>query len=360
VADGQGALIQGMRRIADLAQMGVLGALLGTIVSIATIYVLREDGVVPSLVAVAAMSALVSCWYSRKVPIERPAMTIRDVRQEAGALLKLGVVFMASGFLMLGVAYAVRMIVLRNGGLEATGLYECAWTLGGLYVGFILQAMGTDFYPRLVSVANNNEECNRLVNEQTQVSLLLAAPGVIATLTFAPLVIAMFYSDRFAGAVDVLRWICLGMALRVVTWPMGYIIVAKGRRVVFLASELAWTVVALASAWLCVSMFGLTGAGMAFAAAYVFHGVMIYSIVRRLSGFRWWATNARTGLEYLTFVVVVFCGFHELPVFWGSGIGVLMALISGILSVHRLRTIAAPGRTSGSVERLLTLFRSAS
>jgi hypothetical protein len=32
-------------------------------------------------------------------------------------------------------------------------------------------------------------ECNRLVNEQAEVGLLLAGPGVIATLTFAPLVI---------------------------------------------------------------------------------------------------------------------------------------------------------------------------
>jgi PST family polysaccharide transporter len=235
VADGQGALIQGMRRIADLARMGVLGALFGTILSIAIIYVRREDGVVPSLMAVAAMSVIMSWWYSRKVQTQRPSMTTIEVRREASGLLKLGAAFMASAFLTLGAAYSVRMIVLRNFGLEATGLYEAAWTLGGLYVGFVLQSMGTDFYPRLVGVVNNNAECNRLVNEQAQVSMLLAAPGVIATLTFAPLVIAVFYSAKFEGAVEVLRWICLGMTLRVITWPMGYIIVAKGRQVIFFA-----------------------------------------------------------------------------------------------------------------------------
>src|SRR5205807_9242592 len=139
------------------------------------------------------------------------------------------------------------------------GLYEAAWTLGGLYVGFVLQAMGTDFYPRLVGVANNNAECNRLVNEQAQVSMLLAAPGVIATMTFAPLVIAMLYSAAFDGAVEVLRWICLGMALRVITWPIGFIIVAKGRRAVFFGAELVWTIVNVGLAWLCVREFGLNG-----------------------------------------------------------------------------------------------------
>ncbi len=47
------------------------------------------------------------------------------------------------------------------------------------------------FYPRLTGVAKDNVATNRMVNEQAQVSLLLAGPGVIATLTLAPL------GDRF-------------------------------------------------------------------------------------------------------------------------------------------------------------------
>ncbi|MGH7486255.1 MAG: oligosaccharide flippase family protein, partial [bacterium] len=137
VAAGQGALVQGMRRIADLAKMGVLGALFGTMISIPVVYFFREEGVVPSLVCVAAMSIVTSWWYSRKVRIEPPAMTASEVRHEAASLLKLGFAFMASGFLVMGAAYAVRIIVVRNAGLEAAGFYSSAWTLGGLYVGYI-------------------------------------------------------------------------------------------------------------------------------------------------------------------------------------------------------------------------------
>ena len=300
VAGGQGALVQGMRRIADLAKMGVLGALFGTMISIPVVYFLREDGVVPSLVCVAAMSIVTSWWYSRKVRIQPPAMTVSEVRHEAASLLKLGFAFMASGFLVMGAAYAVRIIVVRNVGLEAAGFYSSAWTLGGLYVGYVLQAMGADFYPRLVGVANDNARCNRLVNEQAQVSLLLAGPGIIATLTFAPLIIALFYSAKFTEAVEILRWICLGMALRVITWPMGFIIVAKNRQLIFFGADLAWTVVNVGLAWLCVGRFGVTGAGIAFFGSYVFHGFLIYPIVRVLSGFRWSAANRKIGMLFLS------------------------------------------------------------
>ena len=357
VSGGHGALIQGMRRIADLARMGILGSFFGLLISIPLVYFLREKGVVPSLIGIAAMTIITSWWYSRKVQIRPPAMTIFQVRHEATVLLKLGFAFMASGFLTLGAAYAIRTMVLRMVGLDAAGYYQAAWTLGGLYVGFILQAMGADFYPRLTGVARDNVECNRLVNEQAQISLLLAGPGVIATLTFASVVIALFYSSKFGPAVEVLRWICLGTTLQVITWPMGYIIVAKGAQKIFFFAELAWTVVNIGFSWICVSSFGLNGAGVAFFGSYVFHWLLIYPIVRRLSGFRWSATNCKVGLLFLSLIAVVFCGFYVLPTLLAMGIGTLAMILSSVYSIRVLVNLVSLDRIPPPIRRLFVWLR---
>ena len=216
--------------------------------------------------------------------IQATPLTASQVWEEAADLLKLGFAFMAGGVMTIGIAYAVRIILLRKLGVEATGFYQSAWTLGGLYVGFILQAMGADFYPRLTASAADNVACNRLVNEQARVGLLLAGPGLIATLTFTPIIITVFYSAKFGAAVGVLRWICLGTILQVITWPMGFVIVAKARRATYFATELAWALVSLALAWICITAFGLNGAGIAFFGSYVFYGLLLYPIVHRM---RW-------------------------------------------------------------------------
>ena len=353
ISDGQGALIQGMRRILDLAKMGVLGALFGTLISIVMVYFLRDKGVVPALVAVAGMAIITSWWYVRKIRVQTPSVTFSQVRQEAGALLKLGFAFMASNFMTLGIAYAVRIILLRKVGLAATGVYQAAWTLGGLYVGFILQAMAADFYPRLTASANDNPACNRLVNEQTRVGLLLAGPGVLGTLTFAPVVIALFYSGKFGAAVGILRWICLGTTLQVITWPMSFIIVAKGKQAIYFGTELAWTLASLGLAWICVSSFGLNGAGMAFFGSYVSYGVLLYPIVRQLSGFRWSTANKQTGLLFLALISVVFCGFYALPLLWAACLGTLAVLVSGIYSIRVLFTLISWDKIPGPMRRLL-------
>jgi PST family polysaccharide transporter len=192
ISAAQMALVQGMRRISHLAQITMLGAFFSTAIGIPMVYFFGEAGIVPAFIAMALASLATSWWYARQIKIKPIKLSTREVSQEAAALLKLGVVFMASAFLTTGAAYAIRLIVLKHAGFEAAGLYQAAWALGGLYAGFILQAMGTDFFPRLTAVANDNRECNRLVNEQAQISILLAGPGLLATLTVAPLVMAIF------------------------------------------------------------------------------------------------------------------------------------------------------------------------
>lgn len=336
ISDGQAALIQGMRRISDLARISVLGAVGGSVLSLVLVYFLRDKGVVPSLVGAAVATLIVSWRYRRTVDIPRVSLTIDQIREEAGALLTLGSAFMASAALTTAAAYVVRIIVRDRIGLEAAGLYQAAWALGGLYVAFILQAMGSDFYPRLTAVANDHDECNRLVNEQAHVSILLAGPGVVATLTFAPVVIALFYHTTFAGAVEPLRWICLGMALRVVAWPMGYILMAKGVRGVLMGVEIAATFVHIGLAFVLVRRLGLPGATMAFFGLYIWHGMLVYVIVRRLTDFRWSAANRRTGLFMLLFIGGVFGAFLVLPTAIATAIGVLGTLLSAVYSLRIL------------------------
>jgi antigen flippase len=342
ISGGQTALVQGMRKIADLARISVISAVTGTLVTIPLVYFWGQSGIVPSLVAVAAISILTSWWFSRKIRIAVPRLALAELKSDGAALLKLGIAFMASGFVLLFAGYAVRIIVLRKSGIEGAGLYQSAWALGGMYVGFILQSMGADFYPRLTAVSRDDAECNRLVNEQAHISLLLAGPGVLATLTLAPLVMAIFYSGQFGGAVPILRWICLGTMLQVVAWPMGFVVIAKGAQHIFLWTEFAASAVQVGLAWMLVDRFGAVGAGEAFFGLYVWHSLLIYAIVRRLTGFRWSMQNRRLGMKILPMTVLAFAGFYFLPFAIASAFGIFLTVLIGLYSARELLKLLPP------------------
>jgi PST family polysaccharide transporter len=356
VSNGQGALLQGLRRISDLARAGILGTVGATVVTLPLVYFLREQGIALSIAAGAGVGLLVSWWFSRQVAVERPAVTAGEIREEAKELLHLGSALMVSGLVSLGCSYAIRTAIFRQLGQDATGLYQAAWTMGSVYVGFILQSMGSDFYPRLTAAARNHGEANRLVNEQAHVSLLLAGTGVIGTLTFAPLVLNIFYAASFSPAITVLRWLCLGTALQVVSWPMGFIIVAKGDKAALVWSELAWAAVHLGLAWFGLQWFGLQGAGIAFFGSYVFHIGVTYFMARRLTQFRWSVANRNATVGYLGLIGSVFCAVQFLPNVWGMLLGGVVMVACGVYSMRTLASLVSLDRIPAPMRRMLRLL----
>lgn len=357
IAEGQGALLQGLRRIGDLARIRIYGGLYSTVATIAIVYAMGERGIVAGVVAGTVVGVLAAAWYVRRLGLATPAVSRRAVSKEASELLKLGFAFMGSAFLMMGAAYAVRAIVSTQVGLPAAGLYQAAWTLGGLYTGFILQAMGTDFYPRLVGVIGDLKERNRLTNEQMTVSLMLAGPGILGTLSLASYALSLLYSAEFTEASATLRWICVGMALRVVTWPPGFIIVSKNERWVFIATEVIWAAANVGLTFVLVRHYGLVGAGIAFAASYVVHGVVVYTIVRGGYGFEIERSTLFAATLFLVSIGLALVGFEVFPGLGGTLFAVLLTLVTSVASLRALVTMVPAERLPRPIMSTLRFLR---
>jgi antigen flippase len=336
VMGGQGALLQGMRRIGELAKMNMFGALAGAILSIPIVYVWGRAGIPAYMVLASGVGVFIAWSYVRRVRTEYIKIPFHQIASEAGHLLKLGVAFLFSGLLTTGALFLIRVFVIHQEGVYGAGQFQAASALAMVYVGFVLQAMGTDFYPRLTAVADDNRQCNRLVNEQAEISMLLALPGVVATLALAPWVIQIFYSSKFDKAADILCWQVAGTFLQVSSWPMGFILLAKGRAATFFWTDLAAYSVYAAFGWFGLKLFGLPGTGMAYLGLYVFYWCLIYAVVRRQSGFVLSPANVRLSLLGVAVVTVTLCARLKLPEPWATGIGCSLALATGVYGMQTL------------------------
>lgn len=287
IAVGQGCIINGTRRIADLAKISVFGALSGTLISIPCFYLWGQAGIVPSLVLSAFAVLTTSWWFARRVPVKAITLPWRDSYGEARQLLTLGVSFMGAGLVLTLSNYLIRVVMLQRFGLADVGIYQAAFSLSGVLVGFVLGAMGADYYPRLTAVASDNVKVHQMVNEQSQISILLSLPGLAVMMIFAPLVINIFYAEPFATAVPVLRWCILGVLGRVFSWPMGFVLLAKGKGKVFFVTELFGSVLHLVGVYFFTQIWGLVGAGIAFMFLYVASTGLMLFVMRKLVGATW-------------------------------------------------------------------------
>ncbi len=155
------------------------------------------------------------------------------------------------------------------------------------YIGFVLQAMGTDYYPRLTAVIRDHVTANRLVNEQSEVALLLAGPVFVIMLGLAPWIIELLYSDQFAEAVSVLRWQVLGDILKVASWPMGFIILAAGDGRTFMLTESLSIAVFVGLTWIGLPLIGIDAVGIAFVGMYALLLPLVFVLARHRTGSAW-------------------------------------------------------------------------
>ena len=339
ISAGQNALLQGLRRLRDLATSQVLGACFGAVVSVALVWWLREQGIVPYLVAISAFAILLSWRFARKVPVRRVTVTWRETLAESRGLLGLGLAFTVSALVATGTAYLTRVLVERQLGMEAVGIYTATWTLSTYYVGVVLAAMGTDFTPRLTAASKDHETMNRLVNEQTEMGVLIAIPGVLATLTLAPWVMRLFYSSAFVAGADMARWQILGVFLLVMSWPLGFVLVAKGRGLLFMLTELVAGVVNVALLLFCMKLWKLQGVGVSFALSSLLHTLMMAIIIWRLTGFCWSNAVLKLLVPAVLILAFIFVCARFLSAPWSVGIGLAATAVSGLISLRILQQL---------------------
>lgn len=329
VTSGQACILQGTRRIADLAKTSIIGAANGMLISIPCFYLLGEQGIVVSLILCAIASLLTSWWFARRVSIKAIELPWRASVGEARQMLSLGIGIMGAGLVSALSVYVIRVVLLRQFDLSNVGIYQAAFGLAGIMVGFVLSAMGADYFPRLTAVAHDNDQVRRMINEHSEISILLSLPLLAAMMVFAPLIIQIFYAESFAAAVPLLRWCLLGALGRVLSWPLAYLILAKGKGRLFFAVELAAACFHVAAVYFFALRHGLNGAGVAFMALYVFYTGLMLLVTQRLIGPTW-----QRGVVKLVILAVIVMGvlmyFSSLDlnmfVYWGVPLGVLLVV----------------------------------
>lgn len=336
LSGGHMGYLQGIRRIGDLAKINLFVAMFGTISAIFFYHWLNLRGIVPSLITITFIQWIFAYYYASRVPIEDIKMSWKETFLEAKGLIRLGLAFMWRGLMGSAVVYITIMIISQNISLEAVGIYSAAFTLSSMFINFVLQAMSTDYFPRLSGLTDDKTAMNQLVNEQSEISLLLAAPGLVATLVLAPWIIQIFYTEAFISASELMQLLILGALGRVISWPMGYMILALGKSMIYITVELFLSLLNLAMVWIGIRYMGINGIGVGSIILYIVVTIQYYWIVKYLTGFSW---NQRVKKFFsLLLLVLIFelLIIKFLSIYFASIIGVVLIFYVTFLSFKEL------------------------
>ena len=286
------ALLQGLRRIGDLGRVTVLGAFMGSVAGLAAVWVQGEGGLIWFILVQPLVAFLIALNYTRRLPKPTAAhLSLVEIWDIWKPMAKLGAAFMLGGLATAATLLLVRGRISQELGLDAAGHFAAAWGITMTYVGFLLGAMGADYYPRLTEVIQDKVAAVRLMNDQAQLGLAIGGPVLLLLIGLAPWLITLLYSAEFGPAVTLLQWQTVGNVFKLASWAMSFSIVAAARPKTYFFMELSFNIVFLGMVLILLPRVGLEVTAYAFALGYLIYLNTVYILVRRIHGFRWQALS---------------------------------------------------------------------
>jgi len=282
VSGSQGALLNGLRKINELAKVTIYSSLFSTLIGVPLLWLFGEVFLPAFAVILPLATFLTSFYFTRELKSKSidTNLAIGQIKD----MLKMGSAFMLSGLVSIGALLVVRSIVGDKLGLDGVGYFEAAWIISMSYVGIVLGAMGSDFYPRLTAVIKDRQASSLLVNQQTKVAVYLLAPLLVLVMGFAPLIVWLLYSSEFSASVEILRWQVFGDVLKIMSWPLAFVLASAGLSMLYLLAEVVAAFFFIVLVWVLVDEIGVVSVGYSFIGMYVAYLVYVYIVARRVIG----------------------------------------------------------------------------
>ena len=280
LSSGQKVILQGLRKLKELAKASAWGSTIGLIVSIPIYYLFGVNGIVPTLILSSITTVLLSWAYSKQYTKNCPRVTVRQTFKEGRTMLAMGIAMSVSNILITVCAFVLRSYISNNGGTEIVGYYTAGFTIVTTYFSMIFNALATDYYPRLAAVNSDNKKCRDLSNDQGDIASLIMTPLLLICLVFMPLILQVLYSDKFLEANAFVTWAVVGMLFKLASWLIAFQFIAKGETKLYIINETLLNSYTLALSLLGYKYAGLAGLGVAYSLSNVLYFIQVFVIAK--------------------------------------------------------------------------------
>lgn len=307
-AAGKLSVLQGLHQVRRISRSSLVSAIVGLVVGVPLYWLFGTDGIVPAIIG---MSASMYFFYSYtlkkcKVPYQE-SIKLGDHKPLIKKLLSIGLILVIGNFVTTGCTYCINLFVRTIGNINDVGLFQAANSITMQYIGVVFSAMAVDYLPRLSRNITDNTYVSDLANRQISLLSYIVSPIVCGLILTAPILIRFLLTPEFEEITELIRWMGVGVMLRAINYPLGYITFAKNNKRVYMGVEVIfYNIVNLTLSFTGYYYFGLIGLGAAIIANGVIGIVTDYILQRKLYSFRFTKSTIMSLITAIAFTITVF------------------------------------------------------
>ena len=262
------SFFHGLKSYKLIVQSTLISALLTLGVSTALIYYANKIGLILSVFVPSVILLLTYCFHIRKswhfgrVIFDKPfrLFVFKPV-------LSFTVMSAVAAIVFPSVLITIRTLLVEHSGVELASYWEGYSRLSLFMSGLAISSISLYYLPKLVE-ANSGQEMLKVVLWGVKFLFAVAFPAMLLIFLFGCDVISLLYTTNFLEAIFLLKWELLGTFLKLLSFTVSFIMIAKKLTTVFVLSELISGLTFFGLSVLLVEMYGVVGASIAFAGTY--------------------------------------------------------------------------------------------
>lgn len=278
------AVINGFMDVRRLAFIQVLGSVLSVAMALGLSHWLHLYGALLALVMGQLLLLVVGLSVWRRSPyFQRSMLRMHFDREMSTKLAAFSVMTLTSALLPPLINIAVRNHLAQQSGWEQVGYWQAVSKVSDAYLLFLTTAINIYYLPKLAATHDRAVLMSELRNAYRY---LLPAVIVLALLVYAVRgwVTRLLFSADFASANALYAPQLLGDVLKIASFVLSYLMLAKAMTRLFVVSECVFALSYLALVYVFTASFGLIGAIYAFAVNYLCYLAFNVVVARRYLG----------------------------------------------------------------------------
>jgi PST family polysaccharide transporter len=324
---------QGLQMKMGLIYSSLFNSTLTVISSFVFFRFFGESSILVAILTSSFSGIFVFLFMLKIVEFRKVDVNFRMFLAEIKPIFSYGLSTLFAAIIGVIVLLLINFFLIKEGEFNTLAFYQASITLTTSSIALIFNALSFNYLPQLTQLQNNVKGSNELINDYTELGILIAAPLLMTFFVFSSFFISVLFSDEFLVISDLVKLMSVGSFFQVAGYAMALIPFARGDSATILKYALIGGLMLLLSVIFGYLFFGIDGVGYFFIidTILIFFGVYYFSKALYSVVF-----NSNVKVIFLVSCVFIFSTFIA-EFFIGNRILVYVLYISLVLfSIFKL------------------------
>ncbi len=276
------SILNGLKRFRKYVIINIAGSIIGMLFTIVLAMLLGVKGALIAIVTYQSVVFIVTYLMVRREDwLNKDYFHILWDRSEIKAMAKFSIMALVTTITLPLVHILLRNYVIEKISIEAAGYWEGMNRLSAAYLVFVSTSFAVYYLPKL-----SESKSNALIRREIKKVIMFIVPIVfvifLLMFIFKRQIITLLYTEQFMPMSNLFLPQLIGDFLKIVSWSLSYILLAKSMMKEYVILELLSPIVFLFLSYNLVNIYGVIGITYSYDVSIIIYLSVLFFIFRNL------------------------------------------------------------------------------